>query len=165
MSSAITTHAESDKDRFQAVSDQYFDQVYFPHQPTAGTVAGYHQYDNKLEDFSQTSINAEVSDLNHFADRFAAIPADSLDQTTRGDRQMVLGKIQSRLLTLSTIRPWAKNADNYSSTCANGAFTLMERKFAPTRRSPAFPRRTRKTDARPARRGPRQPQKSAPHLH
>ncbi len=131
MSSAITTHAESDKDRFQAVSDEYFDQVYFPHQPTAGTVAGYHQYDNKLEDFSQTSINAEVSDLNHFADRFAAIPADSLDQTTRGDRQMVLGNIQSRLLTLSTIRPWAKNADNYSSACANGAFTLMERKFAP----------------------------------
>ena len=44
---------------------------------------------------------------------------------------MVLGKIHSRLLTLQTIRPWAKNADNYSSTCANAAFTLMERKFAP----------------------------------
>jgi len=35
------------------------------------------------------------------------------------------------LLTLETIRPWEKNADNYSSACANGAFTLMERKFAP----------------------------------
>jgi hypothetical protein len=34
------------------------------------------------------------------------------------------------LLTLEVIRPWEKNADNYSSTCANGAFTLMERKFA-----------------------------------
>jgi len=28
------------------------------------------------------------------------------------------------------IRPWEKNADNYSSLCANGAFSLMERKFA-----------------------------------
>src|ERR1019366_6026500 len=36
----------------------------------------------------------------------------------------------SQLLTLETIRPWEKNADNYSSTCANGAFVLMERKFA-----------------------------------
>jgi uncharacterized protein (DUF885 family) len=44
---------------------------------------------------------------------------------------MVLGQIHSRLLTLQTIRPWAKDADNYSSACANAAFTLMERKFAP----------------------------------
>ena len=44
---------------------------------------------------------------------------------------MVLGDIRSRLLTLETIRPWEKNADNYSSTCAGAAFVLMERKFAP----------------------------------
>jgi len=36
--------AESQKAQFQKVSDEYFDQVYFPHQPTAATVAGYHQY-------------------------------------------------------------------------------------------------------------------------
>jgi len=131
MSSAIAVRAESPKSEFQKVSDEYFDQVYFPNQPTSATVAGYHQYDTKLEDFSQTTINAEVLSLNHFADRVSAIAAASLDQTTRGDRQMVLGEIHSRLLTLQTIRPWAKDADNYSSTCANAAFTLMERKFAP----------------------------------
>jgi uncharacterized protein (DUF885 family) len=43
---------------------------------------------------------------------------------------MVLSNIRSQLLTLQTIRPWEKNPDNYSSACANGAFTLMERKFA-----------------------------------
>jgi len=131
MSSAIAVRAESPKSEFQKVSDEYFDQVYFPNQPTSATVAGYHQYDTKLEDFSQTRINAEVLSLNHFADRVSAIPAASLDQTTRGDRQMMLGEIHSRLLNLQTIRPWAKDADNYSSTCANAAFTLMERKFAP----------------------------------
>jgi uncharacterized protein (DUF885 family) len=131
MSSAISVRAESPKEDFQKVSDEYFDQVYFPNQPTSGTVAGYHQYDSKLEDFSQARINAEVADLNHFADRVSAVPAASLDQTTRGDRTMVLGQIHSRLLTLQTIRPWAKDADHYSGACANAAFTLMERKFAP----------------------------------
>ena len=120
------------KDQFQRVSDDYFDQVYFPYQPTAGTVAGYHQYDTKLEDFSRKSIDAEIAALNDFEKRISLIPAASLDQTTRGDRQMVLNNIRSGLLTLQTIRPWAKNADNYSSTCANAAFTIMERKFAPT---------------------------------
>src|SRR6266568_4825818 len=130
MSSAIAARAEKSEELFQRVSDEYFDQVYFPHQPTAGTTAGYHQYDTKLEDFARKSIDSEVGALNNFEKRAAAIPANSLNQTTRGDRQMVLGNIHSRLLTLQTIRPWAKNADNYSSTCANAAFTLMERKFA-----------------------------------
>ncbi len=131
MSSGLVAHSESPKEQFQKLSDEYFDQVYFPHQPTSGTVAGYHQYDAKLEDFSRASIDAEVTALNNFEKRISAIPAASLDQTTRGDRQMVLGEIHSRLLTLQTIRPWAKNADNYSSACASAAFTLMERKFAP----------------------------------
>src|SRR3984957_2186845 len=131
MSFGIGASAESPKETFQKVSDAYFDQVYFPNQPSGGTMAGYHQYDSKLEDFSQTRIDAEIADLNHFADQVSAIPAASLDQTTRGDREMVLGEMHSRLLTLQTIRPWTKNADQYSSTCANAAFTLMERKFAP----------------------------------
>jgi hypothetical protein len=131
MFSAVAIYAESPKEVFQKVADEYFDQVYFPNQPTAGTVAGYHQYDVKLEDFSRAGVEAEVAALNSFDRRISAIPANSLDQTTRGDRQMVLGNIHSRRLTLQTIRPWAKNADNYSSTCANAAFTLMERKFAP----------------------------------
>ena len=49
----------------------------------------------------------------------------------RSDREIVLANIRSQLLTLEDIRPWQKNADNYSSACANGAFVLMERNFAP----------------------------------
>jgi uncharacterized protein (DUF885 family) len=134
MTAVITANAraETAKQQFQRVSDEYFDQVYYPHQPTTGTTAGYHQYDTKLEDYSQASIDAEIAALNDFDKRASAIPAASLDQTTRGDRQLVLNQIHSRLLTLQTIRPLARNADIYSGTCANAAFTLMERKFAPT---------------------------------
>jgi uncharacterized protein (DUF885 family) len=129
----VSANAENEtaQQQFQRVSDAYFDQVFFPYQPTGGTGAGYHQYDGKIEDFSQESIHAEVGALSEFEKRVSAIPAGSLDQTTRGDRQMVLNDIQSRLLTLETIRPWAKNADYYSGTCAASAFSLMERKFAP----------------------------------
>jgi uncharacterized protein (DUF885 family) len=129
----LTAHAAMNtaQQQFQRVSDDYFDQVHFPFQPTSGTVTGYHQYDTKLEDFSRATIDAEVRALNDFEKRVSAIPAASLEQTTRGDRQMVLNDIHSRLLTLQTIRPWAKDADNYSSACAGSAFVLMERKFAP----------------------------------
>jgi uncharacterized protein (DUF885 family) len=119
------------REQFLRASDDYFDQVYFPYQPTAGTVVGYHQYDPKLEDLAAGNIDAEVAALDGFEKRISAIPAASLDQTTHADREIVLNQIRSRRLTLHTIRPWAKSADEYSSLCANAAFTLMERKFAP----------------------------------
>lgn len=123
---------ESWKEQFAQLSDEYLDRVYLRYQPTQGTLAGYHRYDTQLEDFSQKNIDAEVADLHRLERQIEAIPntAAALDETARGDREIVLASIRSRLLTLETIRPWEKNADNYSSTCANGAFTLMERKFA-----------------------------------
>jgi uncharacterized protein (DUF885 family) len=133
MSTAITSHASSEtwKQQIEKVSDEYLDQVYLRYQPTQGTLAGYHQYDAKLEDFSQKSVDAEVAELKKFEKRILAIhPDTNADFVPRSDREIVLSNIHSRLLTLETIRPWEKNADNYSSACANGAFTLMERKFA-----------------------------------
>ena len=129
----VAAHAENQTatQQFQRVSDSYFDEFYFPNQPSGATITGYHQYDAVLEDFSQAHIDASVAALHGFEKRVSAISPVSLDQTTRGDREMLLGDIRSRLLTLETIRPLSKNADLYSSTCANAAFTLMERKFAP----------------------------------
>jgi uncharacterized protein (DUF885 family) len=135
MSTAVTTHAaQADwKQQFSKVSDEYFDQVYFHYAPSNGTSVGFHEYDGQLEDFSKKNIDAEIAALKSFEKRIDAIqPDDSpADFVPRSDREIVLANIRSQLLTLETIRPWAKNADNYSSTCANAAFVLMERKFAP----------------------------------
>jgi len=134
MCSVVTAHAakENWKQQFTRVSDEYFDQVYFRYSPTNGTLAGYHQYDGQLEDYSRKNIDAEIAALKSFEKRIQAIHPDAAagDFVPRSDREMVLANISSTLLTLETIRPWEKNADNYSSTCANGAFVLMERKFA-----------------------------------
>ena len=135
MSAGTTTHAATEnwKQQFAKVADEYFDQVYFRYGPTNGTMAGYHQYDGQLENYSRTSVDAEVVALKSFEQRIEAIHPDAAPTNfvPRSDREMVLANIRTQLLTLETIRPWEKNADNYSSACANGAFVLMERKFAP----------------------------------
>src|ERR1035438_9272543 len=134
MSSSVNVHAakENWKQQFEKVSNEYFDQVYFHYAPTQGTQVGYHQYDAQLEDYSRKNIDAEIAALKVFEKRISAIHSDqaALDLTTRGDWEMVLANIRTELLTLETIRPWEKDADEYSGTCANGAFVLMERKFA-----------------------------------
>jgi uncharacterized protein (DUF885 family) len=136
--SAVVAHAEKEKltevywkKVFVHASDEYFDQVYFAYQPTMGTSAGYHQYDAKLEDFSVATVNAEIAALEKFEKRFQQMHTKaSFDQGTRGDCDIVLGNIRSTLLNLQTIRPWEKNPDFYSTILTNGAFTIMERKFA-----------------------------------
>jgi uncharacterized protein (DUF885 family) len=134
MASANSVYAANEnwKQQFEKVSNDYFDQVYFPYGPTSGTQVGYHQYDTQLEDYSRKNIDAEIDALKRFEKRIEAIHPDAAaaDFVPRSDREIVLSNIRSTLLTLETIRPWEKNADNYSSTCANGAFVLMERKFA-----------------------------------
>src|SRR6202789_2606794 len=90
MASAIAASAaETSQQQFRRVSDEYLDKVYFPYQPTAGTLSGYHQYDTQLEDFSPKGIAAEAVALKSFETRIAAIPAAGLDQVARGDRELV----------------------------------------------------------------------------
>jgi uncharacterized protein (DUF885 family) len=124
------TNSHNSKQTFATVSDQYFDQVYFPYAPSSGTLAGYHQYDVKLEDYSRGTLDAQIAALHSFDKKVAAIPADALDQSDRADRELILSNIHSTLLTLEVIRPWEKNPDSYSGTVSNAAFSLMERKFA-----------------------------------
>src|SRR5215469_3849349 len=131
MYTATGAAAESAKEQFQKVSDEYFDQAYFPYAPTVGTLTGYHQYDTQLEDYSRKNIEAQVAALKSFESRVSAVPGADLDLTTRGDRELVLNNIRSTLLTIETIRSWEKNPDIYSSGMSASAFSLMERKFAP----------------------------------
>jgi uncharacterized protein (DUF885 family) len=126
--SAAQAHDENQA--FVAASDKYFDEVYFSYQPTLGTLTGYHQYDAKLEDYSRKHIDAQIAALHDYEKRIDAIAADKLDQTTRGDRELVLANIRGTLLTQQVIRPWEKNPDSYSGSVSNAAFSLMERKFA-----------------------------------
>ena len=124
-------HAQDAKAAFLKASDNYFDELYFPSQPTLGTLSGYHQYDARLEDFSRKNIDSQVAALHGFEKGIETVPEASLDQTTLADRALVLSSIRSTLLNLEVVRAWEKNPDTYSGAVSNGAFSLMERKFAP----------------------------------
>ncbi len=103
--------------------DRFFDECYFRYQPSAGTSAGFHQYDTQLEDFSAATRAAQIRVLERFEQQFARLPESA-------DRDLVLGTIRSELLDLNNIRGWEKNPDEYSSLASNTIFVLISRKFA-----------------------------------
>jgi uncharacterized protein (DUF885 family) len=115
---------------FVFLSDQYFQDVYFHFSPTSATQAGFHEFDEQLEDYSEGSIQRQTVALHSYETKIAAIDPGALDASVAGDREILLNSIRSQLLTLEVIRPWEKNPDTYSSGITNSAFVLMERPFA-----------------------------------
>jgi uncharacterized protein (DUF885 family) len=128
---AAGAKAQTPGDDFRNLASEYFSQVTFRFSPTGGTLAGLHQYDSQLEDYSQAGVESEVAALETYKAKFDAVDGSKLDLSTRGDLEMVRNNIRGTLLELEAIRGWEKNPDNYSSGIAGSAFSLMERRFAP----------------------------------
>lgn len=128
----VQAKAQTAGDNFRHLADEYFSQVTFKYSPTEGTLAGLHEYDSQLEDYSRAGVEREVAALKDFEAKFDAVDGSKLDLSTQGDLEMVRNNIRGDLLELETIRAWEKNPDTYSSGITGSAFSLMERKFAPT---------------------------------
>ncbi len=116
---------------FAILTDQYFEQVYFHFSPTAGTGAGLHQYDTRLEDYSAAEVQREVAALHEWEKKLAVIDPKALDAAPAADYQILLNNIHSQLLQLEVIRGWEKNPDSYSSGVTGSIFSVMERPYAP----------------------------------
>jgi uncharacterized protein (DUF885 family) len=114
-----------------ALADDYFDNYYFPTNPTAATTAGVHRYDDRLEDYSRAGVDRRVKALHGYEHRLEAVDASRLSERVRDDRELLLSNIRSSLLTLEKIRPWQNDPDTYSSGITSSAYILMERNFAP----------------------------------
>ena len=127
---ATATTASPADQALTQLADQYFDDDYFPANPSVATADGLHAWDGKLEDYSRAGVDANIKALKQWEARIAATDPKALGEFVQGDRELVLNNIRSTLLTLETIRPWQKNPDSYSSGITSSAFTLMERKFA-----------------------------------
>src|SRR5262249_45203053 len=116
---------------FAALADQYFDQYYFKFNPTAGTAAGFHQYDNQLEDYSRATIGKQIAMLKDCQKLVAKVDAHQLSPGTRVDHWLLTNDINGRLLALENIRMWEKTPDTYSGNITNSIFVIMSRTFAP----------------------------------
>ncbi len=119
-----TAGAQAPSGNVPALSDRFFDEYYFPFNPTTATYTGLHQYDADLEDYSKATIGAQVAKLKEFESAFAKLPAGA-------DRDLLLSNIHATLLELETVRNWERNPDFYSSFITSSTFTLMSRQFAP----------------------------------
>src|SRR5581483_8031926 len=115
---------------FNKLVDEYFD-AFFKFNPSQGTAAGFHQYDDQLEDPSQAGISAEIASIKEFQKRFDGVNAQQLSAEEASDLELVKSDMNARLLKLQEVRQWEKNPDIYSSGLTASVYLIMARNFAP----------------------------------
>ncbi len=79
----VQAKAQNAGDQFRHLADEYFTQVTFKFGPTYGTLAGLHQYDRQLEDFSRAGVEREVAALKEYEAKFDAVDGSKLDGAHR----------------------------------------------------------------------------------
>ncbi len=116
--------------RFEACVERYFD-AYFRHNPTAATLAGFHEHDHELENYSAEEVRTQIAMLEAFAEEVQSIDPRRLPPLVASDHQLLAHSIRAALLELQEIRGWQRNSDHYSSGITQSVFAIMARKFAP----------------------------------
>ena len=115
---------------FTALAGEYLEDL-FRRQPTQATDLGIHKYDDQLENYSRQGVMDAIAAARGFRDRVNAIDPSGLSLDKQLDREQLLHAIDSRILMLDVVRPWAKDADTYSSGLTNTAYVMIKRRFAP----------------------------------
>ena len=97
--------------------DDYLSYLHERH-PTNATFDGVHTHDDLLEDLSRPAIDVQVSELNDFARRLAAIDPAGLSEVERIEQPVIESSVKARLFELETVRSWERNPQHYADIIA-----------------------------------------------
>ena len=120
----------ADASRFQTLVSGWYQEDFRVHPMTAG-YAGFHQYDGKMEEVSAASHEAERKRLHGWLDKFNAVDPKSLPQKDADDREVLIGKVQARLLEEEDVQMWRHDPGAYSGLVTEAVFQTIKRDYAP----------------------------------
>src|SRR5262249_57200713 len=99
---------------FGKLVDEYFD-AKFAFEPSGGTAAGLHRYDQALEDLSRARVEARIAELRAFVARLEALPPTGLSPSEAIDARFLTSQARADLFNLATMESWRRNPMRYAS--------------------------------------------------
>jgi len=132
LSAGLLLSQKNDEDtKFQKTLDAYFDELW-KFYPTAATMAGYHKYDGKLEDFSSSNLEKRLNSLDVFNKDFVTkVNKMGLNADFQVDHEMILDALDLEILKHENLVPWEFNPLLYNDIFANCIQSLFVKEFAP----------------------------------
>lgn len=117
--------------KFQKTLEAFLDELW-KFYPTAATLAGYHKYDGKLEDFSNSNLEKRLNSLDLFnKDLVTKVNKMGLSPDLQIDHELILDALDLELLKHENLVPWEYNPLLYNDIFANCIQSLFAKEFAP----------------------------------
>jgi uncharacterized protein (DUF885 family) len=111
--------------KFQKVMDAYLD-AYWKFYPTAATVAGYHKYDDKLEDLDEKNIEKHHEELDVFSqDMVTKADKTKLGAEGQVDYDILRNALDLELMRHESLVPWQYNPIFYNQIFDNCLRSLL----------------------------------------
>ena len=127
----LLSQQNQEEAKFQKVMDAYLD-AYWKFYPTAATVAGYHKYDDKLEDLSDKNIEKYRDELDLFSqDMVTKADKTKLGAESQIDYDILRNALDLELMRHENLLPWQYNPIFYNQIFVNSLRSLLTKEFAP----------------------------------
>jgi uncharacterized protein (DUF885 family) len=113
---------------FTKLADDYI-QGYLGARPQMGTMLGFHEYDGKLSDLTQSSLNAELARLQSFDRRLAELDPHQLSPQGFYDYRILRGTIKREIFSFDQMQIYSQNPMTYAGVLDVNIY--IKRNFAP----------------------------------
>ncbi len=117
--------------KFQKLTEEFLDAIW-KFQPTAGTMAGFHKYDNKLEDFTEKNLEKRMEELDKFnQDLVTKVDRTKMSPEVQIDHEILMDALDLEKLKHEQLIPWEYDPIFYNSIFINCVRPLLEKEYAP----------------------------------
>ncbi len=123
-----STAAKPGDAAFAKAADEYL-AGFLAWRPQTGTTLGLHQYDGRITDFSQASLNAELARLKAFERRLGALDTTDLGPKACYDYRILRGAIRREIFGFEQMQIYSRNPMTYAGVLDVSIY--IKRNFAP----------------------------------
>jgi uncharacterized protein (DUF885 family) len=113
---------------FTRLADEYI-AGYLAWRPQTGTALGFHQYDGKVTDYTQRSLDGELARLKSFDLRVGAVDTNRLSRQAYYDHRILRSSIQRELFSFEQAEIYSLNPMIYAGALDVNIY--VKRDFAP----------------------------------
>jgi uncharacterized protein (DUF885 family) len=128
----LLSEQNEEDSKYEKIKEDYITETW-KFYPTAATMAGYHKYDDKLDDLSSKSIEKRHEALDKFNQEFVAkIDRTKLSPEVQIDNEIIVYALDLELIRHESLIPWEYDPIFYNKIFNNCVRSLLAKEFAPT---------------------------------
>jgi len=128
----LFSQQNAEDEKFQKLLDSYFD-AYWKFYPTAATLAGFNEYNDKLEDFREKAIEKRRDEMDAFNKEIVVdINSQNLSPDFFIDHALIVNALDIDVMQHEMLVPWEYNPLFHNKILMNCVRALFTEGSAPT---------------------------------